>query len=324
MPNTGGPERPKSKRGQMILRAFMVALVALSFLFVFSQIRQGWPELAAQSFRISFSKLALSSVCLAINFLLTAWAWAVIIEDMDAPISIAKSFAIIFFGQIGRYIPGKIWIVLGQAALAQQLGYRKSTAVAAGILHLFCGVLGATVVLALTVLLMGERLWIAPVSFALGAAGLLALLFLPARIERWINGIRERKEREPIRLTVRRATILKVYVFMILSWIVNCLAFVFLVLSMFPVGLQASFELAFAYNFSYWLGFAILFLPGGLGVRESAITFLLSPLLGPAMAGLIALVQRFWSLLAEILSFVIAIVIARFAVKNRETSGPKG
>ena len=297
-------------------RLATIALVLVSLAFMVLQIARGLPEFSELSWTFSWPALAGSFVLLFVNFFLVAWGWEAVFRDLGERATIRQTFAIIYAAQLGRYIPGKIWIFLGQFHIAGQMGFRKSSALTAGIVQNLCGNIGAFIVFGFTVFGARYPSWMAWAAFGVAAAAAGFLLIAPAHLEGWINRWRARRGSDPVRFVVSRRTVLKVLGIMTLAWAEHCLAFALLVSAMTAVDLRTGFELGLAYNVAYHVAFYVLIVPGGLGVREGTITALLSSTIGAFMAGTIALVQRFWFLAGELLAFALSMAILRGQIKK--------
>ena len=302
-------EKSKLSKKQIAVRVVSVILVMVSFGYVGEQIVQGWGHFSEQTWNFSPGFLVLSFLLLLLNFVMVAWGWAVVFRDLGEPAGIVQTFAIIYTAQLGRYIPGKVWIFLGQAHVAGRLGFNRTSALATSILINLCGNLGAFVVFGVSVFGAGYPQWMAWLAFAAAIAGTVVLIVAPNRIEALLNRYRAKKGGESIRLSFGRSAVLKCVGIMALAWVVNCAAFAALVSSITPTDPGAWFELGLAYNVAYFFAFYMLIVPGGIGVREGAITALLKTTLGTTMAGTVALAQRFWILAAEIAAFGIAMLI---------------
>ena len=71
------------------------------------------------------------------------------------------------------------------------------------------------------------------------------------------------------------------------------------------------------YSLSWALGLLSIFSPGGIGIRESIITVLLTEKTGGAgIAAVIALFTRAFITLGEIFFLLISMVLARFSIEN--------
>ncbi len=315
------PQPRRATRGP-VATSLAFLLVAVCLGFVAHRVAAGWPDLAEREWSLSPGLAGASLALLLFHYLFGAWAWQAVFRSLGERTSFANTFAILYTAQIGKYIPGKIWMILGQVYLAEKLGHRKASALTAGVLQNLCGTSAALFIVGGSLIFLEKQPLVAATCLVIAHALILLLLIAPARVENLVNRFRRRRDLEPVRIAAGRAATQKVFLFMTLAWMFHCAAFAFLVASVTKVGADAFFELSFAYALSYIVAFYTIIVPGGLGVREGGITALLSPLLGQAPAGLIALLQRAWSLLGELLVFVPALLIAKKAVtRHQETHG---
>jgi hypothetical protein len=85
---------------------------------------------------------------------------------------------------------------------------------------------------------------------------------------------------------------------------------------------QADFKmyptLTGAYAFSLNIGFLAIFTPGGIGVREGVLVFLLSSIFPLPVSTLISLLSRLWMTLGEVLCFFIAMPLRFSKIKLNE------
>jgi len=299
----------------MLKWLFMVLLILVALGFVVLQIINGWSGLKSQTWSFSPFELVISILLLLSNFLLTVYAWLVIFHDLGEKISFRQCFAILFTAQIGRYIPGKVWLVLGQLYMAEQMGFRKSSALTASILQNVAGMLAGLLMIAITALVSGFDIWLVWLSLCISAAGLIIFILAPAQLEIWINKWRVRRKQQPVKLTISKAALIKIVMVMLTGWAVLCAAFISLVSSLTTIDPDGVLQLAFAYIFAYYIGLLILIVPGGIGVREGALSYFLVSHFGPAMAGIIALIQRLWYVFVELLCFMLAAAMARKEMK---------
>src|SRR6185437_15354545 len=83
------------------------------------------------------SSLPVWAVVLAVVFVLlglvpTLAAWRVLIADLGSPLPWRVAVGVFFIGQLGKYLPGSLWVALAQSDLAARHGVpRRRTAVVA-------------------------------------------------------------------------------------------------------------------------------------------------------------------------------------------------
>ncbi|MCZ7585265.1 MAG: hypothetical protein M5R36_19090 [Deltaproteobacteria bacterium] len=225
-------------------------------------------------------------------------------------------FAILFTAALSRYLPGKVWIFVGQVNAASRMGYKPSTTLAASAVQNIVGNLSNVIMLGVFAALSKRFQVIAWPAFALATVGTVVLFASPAWVEARFNAWRAKRGGEPVRIAVGRASIAKAYVLMLFAWVEHALAFVALVASATPLAWAAAFDLGLAYMLAYQAGFVAFVVPGGLGVREAALTAMLGGVLGAGAAGLVATAQRLWFLVAELMALPFALWMLR-----RESSG---
>lgn len=232
------------------------------------------------------------SAAVAMTFIATRWSAAVRLVGGD--LSTAKAVPLYFQGEIGKYLPGAVWAVVGRGELAKRAGLPRSTAYASVAISLVGLYLAAGV--AAVVLL----------PFAAGARGTLAvvgvIVFLvvgvlglhPAVIGR-VLAIAERVARRRFDVVVPtwRDGIALVAGYLP-AWI---LVGVTHWCAVRALGLSAPVtHVAFSSAVAWTAGFLAIPAPGGIGVRESV--FVLTSALASHDAAAAALLAR--------LAFVVA------------------
>jgi uncharacterized membrane protein YbhN (UPF0104 family) len=85
----------------------------------------------------------------------------------------------------------------------------------------------------------------------------------------------------------------------LLSWTLYGIAYELFLLSLAPVPL-ASIVAATGVNALSFAAGLLVPVPGGMGVRESAMTLLLTPILPSGVAALVSVLARLWSIVAEL------------------------
>lgn len=195
-----------------------------------------------------------------------------------------------FVGQLGKYIPGGIWPIVGRAEMAHRGGATRSAAYAGTLLSLgstyLAGLLTAAAFLAVLGLGGDEPGWTIWLV-AIIPIGLLALHpSVLTQTMRWASRISKRQLEVPIPKWSRSVTLVVLH---IPAWLAISAA-TYLVSE--SLGGGASFgRVVVATSVAWFLGFVVIGLPGGIGVREAVFVSLVSPM-DPAIAAAVALVSR--------------------------------
>ena len=244
-----------------------------------------------------WSLVGLSCALLLAGYFATGLLWGWITEGLGGPrLPPGVSIRLFMIANLGRYLPGKVWQIAGLAALAHQRGVPAATATAAAILGQGVSLASATFIGLGAVWTLAEG---APWRWAVPAAlfGGVGLGLVPPVFDALANSwFRLARTPRPEGLTSAQAV--GWLVAGLASWLVYAAAFWVLV-----VGL--GFDVAFlgtasAFAAAYVLGYLMIFAPAGIGVREGFLIALLSPQLGAASAGAVAVIARLWTTLVEV------------------------
>ncbi len=211
-----------------------------------------------------------------------------------------------FAGQLGKYVPGGIWPIVGRAELATRGGVPRSDAYAATGLSMVTTYLAAALAICIGSLLS----WSYPIAGILGLAA-LALGFmtfsnstLRAKVLSLLNRVSPRASAltEPRRLLVLTITHLPAWILMSLSTSVTATAFGA------DIGIT---HMLFITSASWLAGFVVVGVPGGIGVRESVFTALAGTALNPGLAVSLALASRVVFIAVDLLGALAANIVAK-------------
>lgn len=265
--------------------------------------------------------LAISLVLLLATFAMAAALWSrVLVAFGESPPPIMQAVAMILVANLGRYIPTKVAQLAGMAVLARRAGLSgvraTGAAIVAQILNLTAAaLLGGWVVYGAYPasgwsLLAGIGAVLAMVGFlCLGGAGALM---------RWLVRRLGHNTEVPETGGWRLLKWLPAYV---LYWLLLGAAFKCLGLGL---GIQIPFWFAStAFAAAYLAGYVAIFSPAGLGVREGALVFLLTPALGgPSAAFVLAALQRVWLTVVEIGGAAVAAILLRRPGPGKQPARP--
>lgn len=232
-----------------------------------------------------------------------AMAWRMALRILGAPASVFDSLRWYFVGELGKYVPGGVWAVVGRGEMATCDGRPRGQAYGSVLLSLaatyLCG-MGVAVTL-----LLGTRFGGLD---TLEAGGLVILLFLgilalhPAVLGRIFSQISKRwPERFPMVAPSWRQTLALVAA-NLPSWLAMGLATWCVARG---IGLQPPLEeIMLATSLSWVMGFLVIPAPGGLGVREAVFTLAVGTLSGGGAAA-VAILARLVFMVADALGAAI-------------------
>ncbi len=249
--------------------------------------------------------LLLSVLFLFIYDLGLAYAWKTVIGKGRA--TFKEAFVILYFSQIGKYLPGKIWSYAAQVALLQKFKIKPREAALLTFLFYTASVLGIITFSGVAYAIYRGSPRIAMMTIV-GVATLLFVVFKSYLGEYY-------------------SYMLKGYIALLIADTIGWISFYLLLLSVYPVSLKESAAIAMTFYVSWFVGWIALFSPGGLGVREGVNTYLLHHLLGYSLgfSSFFPLMTRVLITFAEAVLIVIAFWLGKrdgildfMSFKNKE------
>ena len=257
--------------------------------------------------------LAASLVLLLLVFAYLVGLWARMVRVLGGPaLGLGTALEVFFLANLGRYIPGKVWQLAGLAYLAGKKGVSIPVASSAAVLGQVFALGGAAIVGLLGLGLggyVGAAGALAPFALAL-AALIAAVVAIPALLRLALSfAFRLTRSEEGVPELDRWFGIRWLGLYLP-AWVGYGIAFG-LLWSAFPATPAVAWVTAIgSFAGAYFLGYATLFAPAGVGVREGAMAALLAPLMGVAEATALAVAARIWMTFAELLP-VLGIAVVR-------------
>lgn len=301
---------PTTAKWQWKLLKYTVVLVVLAA--VAFQIRQRWIEAGQQQAQPQLSEVRPAWLVAAGLFYLVGWLpaglwWRQVMQATGQQPPWRESLRAYYIAHLGKYVPGKAMVLVLRAALVRRSGISAGCAVAAAIYeNFFTMAVGAL----LAGCLMAATLEARPVWFILAAVvfvgtGLPALPAVFNRVARRLSAILRRGEAVQIRELGRREALLGMTE-LSAGWVLSGLSLGATLhatsgadtATMLDPGNWALWTAAVALAIS--TGFAAVWFPGGLGVREGVLVEMLTPSIGPRAAVVTALTWRLVTVLAEV------------------------
>jgi uncharacterized membrane protein YbhN (UPF0104 family) len=313
-----------SRRKKLILRlstALGIGLALGGAAFVAERIAAQWSEYGHV---ISHARWGwvLASVPLAIIGMSSfGLIWRRVIMALGASVRRRDVFVWYQLGQLGKYLPGGLWPVLGRSELAVRGGLNRqiaynSVALSMGATYL-CGALVSGLLLPFVLLTegsIGTSAWV----FVIIPLGLLVL---HPRVLGKLFGLAERvlgksaEQQVPpwsasVVLVARHAP----------PWLINGVATWLIALTFDP---HASFvTMMFAGILSWVVGFIVIFVPGGIGVREASFTAIASVSMSSQIAATVAIVSRLVFMVADATGALAATPVASRLAASRASEPP--
>ncbi len=285
----------------MKLFRYLIIILALGFMAMMTM--ELWPQIQKLDFELQAMPTAISLFLLVILFILDAYGWLRILSSLDHFPSTLTSIRIWLLSSLARYLPGGIWSYVSRAEMTHKQGVDLPS---------------------ISVALYLETILLAASSFVVGLPALIiaggfkphwwhvllffsftALVFHPASI-RQLQRLPGRigKSFTDVSLPTFYQMI-KLYAYYLFFWCLFGMAFVVFVNMLHPLSVQYWLPVGSCIALSFFAGFVMVFVPGGIGIRESVLYFLLEPLISAPGALLVSLGSRIWIMAGEALALAL-------------------
>jgi uncharacterized membrane protein YbhN (UPF0104 family) len=278
-------------------------VIVTIFVFLGKMVWDNWSQVKVASFTPKPFSLILSTLIFAFSYFIQIWAWYLITLKLGIAISIRETLESWFYSQMGKYLPGKVWLLLGRFYFYESKGKSKK-AISIALYLETATILLAAGLLFLTALIFFKEIKLFGYENRWGwlvVPFILAFVFIHPRIlQKIVNWLFIRFKREPISLTITYPYVLFIFFVCILAWLVGGVGFYLFLVSVFPVSSQHLIFLTGALAISSTLGLIAIFVPGGVGVREGALVYLLSFIMPGSVAVILSILTRLWMTLIEI------------------------
>jgi len=244
-----------------------------------------------------------------LSYVVLIQTWRQTVQAWGERLSFADASRIWFVSNLGKYVPGKVWAIAAMGTLAQDAGVSPVAAIGSSLVVQLVNIATGFGVF----FVAGAHVVQLPGGTTSGliSLGLLVLLtpWLVPFAVRMLNRITRRQFAEP---HLPPSAIWWAAVGTALAWAMYGVAF-----QWFAAGISGSATAGTTSDWiaifvgSYLLGFVALFSPGGLGVREGAMTlaFKQSGLAVGTVAALLVIASRLWLTVLEIIPGVLFLLL---------------
>ncbi|MCD5401527.1 flippase-like domain-containing protein [candidate division NPL-UPA2 bacterium] len=289
-------------RKEALRKALGFLIIVAIFLFLGRSLRQGWSQVPFDRIRFDYRLLLFSSLTLLSGFVISGLLWHLILRAFGGELPLRSSLKIAAFSQLGKYIPGKVWFLLGRCYLTKREGVSQHKALASTILEIVLLTLSGLMISAASVTF--SKGWLPTELSCLIVIPLLLLGFgaiHPRPLARVSNLLSRKFKGESVRLSLGYSRVISLLILYCVSWLVQGTTFFILINSFYSIDIGLFPLIIGIYPLSVILGFLIVITPAGLGVREGVMSYLLKFYLPPPVAIVSSLLARLWATIVELI-----------------------
>jgi hypothetical protein len=265
---------------------------------------------------------------------LVATGWNFILRSIGGKIPYPRLLRIFFFSELGKYIPGKIWAVMGRIMLSKKEGVPKLVTAASVGTQLIIQVISGMLIVLVTLpfwpaLELPGRFYLIFLFIPVGLLGLHPRIFNPV-----LSWVLKKFEKVTLEIKLKYSRILLIVFSWGFLWMVKGAATFVLIKALYhsPLNCGAAelpnltaLLITIGLVTLSWVAGTLSFVaPAGFGVTEALVVLLLGSLFSieAGIATAIALFDRVWGIIAELLSLLIILALGSvFSGKIKDSRG---
>jgi uncharacterized membrane protein YbhN (UPF0104 family) len=295
------------------------AVVLVIFGFIARSLALNWEQLSGADLHFDPWLLLLSILLLTVWMIGQAWIWHLLTITVRVAIPLPKAMAAWFYSQLGKYVPGKVFLYLARLHFYVREG-RPAGPVTLAFGVEFVGNMAAAVFTALVAGLTVDAPGFDRYRWLLVVALVMFLVSLQPRVLEWLIVQAARlMRRTPFPVTLTYSQILRYLGLYVLNWLVFGVALYVFVRSFYDLELSSILYLTGAISLAGMIGILAVFAPSGLGVREGILAILLDRVMPTAVALVVSIASRVWLTVVELGCAGIVYLLMRFHVFDIET-----
>ena len=271
-----------------------VAQIAVTLIFVGFLVRTmagRWSEVRDVISDLTIRALVLSLLASLAAVWCSFMSWRAILADFGHAVPVSGGMRIFFVGQLGKYLPGKVWPVLTQMRLGRAYNVDGRSSAAAVLIAMLMGLGTALLVTACVLPILGnsafERYWWTLLVLPIAIAALW-----PQVLNWLLNRATRLLKRDPMPQPLTASGILQSAMWSLGTWLMYGTALWVLLLDLGTTGPDLIIRATGAFAGSWAIGFLLAISPAGVGPREVALVVLLGPAVGEPIALVAAVVSR--------------------------------
>ena len=279
-------------------RAFRWGFVAVTVALGSYAIAAQWGQVSRSIDRMGLLTVALALVSVLLGLLMSMQAWRALLAGLGSPLPAPGAARILFLGQLGKYLPGSVWPVLAQMELGKTYRVPRHRSASASVLFMLLALLTGL----LTTLVMLPFIGTSSYLWALAITPVLLACLHPRVLNKLLSRLLRLAKQPPLEHPLSGRTLAVALSWWFAVWICYGVQIWLLTIRLgAPIGSSLLLAVG-AYAFAWSVGFIVVFVPAGVGLRDVLLVTMLSPVVGVGGATAVALLSRVLTTAGDLLT----------------------
>lgn len=281
--------------------------IGLALLFVTALVWQNRVAFLTFQWRLNPASLALSFVCCVLTWLLFGLNWGLVTRRLGSSLPLRDSMRIYFISTVSQFLPGRVWYLATRVYLYDREGVRKTITSVALVLETAIVVLSGVLVYTVVRLIMPATAveqqavrWL-----LIPLIPLVGIFSYPTVLLKALNALAARLGKVGLTTQLSYRDTLTWLAFYSLNWLIGGLVLFYLLDGIGGLPLSAFLTVLAGFCLSSVISQLLFFVPGGLGVREFALGYLLTTVAPLPLAVIGVIAFRIWLILGEVVCLIL-------------------
>lgn len=299
----------------LIINVLSLAIILSVVFFFYKAFRANWTNVQSYTLNLNYLFIALSFISVLSTYLLTTYAWFLILNSLssDVKITFSECVATVNTSSLIKYIPGKVWSYALQMYWLAKKGFSKSLILYVNMITVFITLITA-LILGLGYLVFSASAFSATVSIAsfviLIVFDITFIKYNSTIFNNLITVINKVFKREIKYFDTSKKLLIYLHVINIIAAFCYGMGAYLACLGIgFEVAYRDMFTVMASMIISDVIGFLAIIVPGGLGVREGIMYLLLHGVSSGALSLVLPIATRIVTMLVDISLGTIGFII---------------
>lgn len=292
-------------------RFLQLLIIVIIFFFMGKIIYQNWEKVSSYEWNVKYTKLGFSVIMLLVANFFAAVVWNKILRKIGVRLDYTSSMAIWFISRLYRYLPGKIWGIVGRIYLCEKHGISRSKAGVSIILEQSYVLITGILTFLISLPFWQSRDSLSNITSIFFAFPVVLIFLHPWPLTIILNPVLKWMKRSPIEIRVSFRNLIEIFLLCILFWAFWGFSFFIFVNSIYPIEFSKIIIISGIFAISFVIGYLSIIVPMGLGIREGIMSLLLNSYMPITMAIIISLLCRVWLIVVELLGISLILIVER-------------
>jgi uncharacterized membrane protein YbhN (UPF0104 family) len=269
-----------------------------------------WPQVHAALGELSWYDVVGAALAVIVALGCQMLAWRALLTDLGSRLPMPVAVRVNFLGQLAKYVPGAVWSMAAQVSLAQDYRVPKRRSGAASLVSmaitLVVGLVMAGILLPLASAAALRHYWWVLIFIPVLVFGLW-----PSVTKFGLDLLLRLVRRPGLERALTLGGVGRAVGWTALAWVFYGLQAWLLVGDIAGKSLHVLLLAAGGYALAWTVGFLLIPFPGGIGPRELALIAVLSPVMPPGPALVVALMSRVVTTIGDLTWAAVAASVGR-------------